>query len=340
MRKVIYSLMVAAWGVFWALSGLALGVEVDQAKILEGAKKEGRLVYYTSMTLSDSSLVVNKFEEKYPFIKTEVYRAGGDKLLNKILAEVRAKKYLADVCSAAINHTQPLKKEGYLEQYRSIELAAYPDNLKDPEGYWTSMYLMTHVLGYNTRMVSAGDAPKAYADLLAPKWKGKISMDMLDAEWFGGQLEIMGEKKGLEFMKKLAAQSPIFRNGHNLQTQLMAAGEFPIAVNLYGHSVESFKALGAPVEWIPIEPVVTSMHALAATSKGSHPNAARLFVDFVLSKEGQMLIRSFHRIPPRLDVAPDPPRLLKGFKLFPFGPSLGERINEFNQLYTEIFIKR
>lgn len=314
MKKVISILIIIAW----AFPGLALGAGNEQAQILEGAKKEGRLIYYTSMTVNDSDLLVKKFTEKYPFLKVELYRSSGDNLPNRILAEGRAKRFIQDVTSSALNHTAIIQKEGYLTPYQSPEFAAYPANLRDPQGFWTSLYLMTHVLAYNTRMVSPQEAPKTYTDLLAPKWKGKISLDMLDAEWFGGQLDIMGQAKGLEFMKKLAAQNPIYRSGHNLQTQLLVSGEFPVAVNIYGHAAETFKAKGATIEWVPVEPVVISMHALSVSSHAPHPNAARLFVDFALSKEAQMQIRGFHRISARTDVEPDPPRLFRGFKIHPF----------------------
>lgn len=339
MRKVIFSFLAVVW-FFLFLSKPVLGAEADQAKIIEEAKKEGKLVYYTSMTLNDSSTLVNKFAEKYPFIKPEVYRISGGNLLNKILMEARANKFIPDVISEAVKTVHTLKKEKYLGQFRSIETAAIPANLKDPDGSWTSVYLITHVLGYNTRMVATSDVPKSYAELLAPKWKGKISMDEGDFEWFACQLQIMGQEKGVDFMKKLAAQNPRYADGHNLQTQLLAAAEFPVAVNLYGHSVETMKAEGGPVEWVPIEPVVVTLHGLALSAKAPHPNAARLFMDFALSKEGQGLIRGFHRIPSRLDVEPDPPRLMRGLKIFPFSPALAERLNDFVEQFRQIFIKQ
>lgn len=313
--------------------------EGKAAKLIEGAKKEGMVVFYTTMTTDSNEAIRRAFEEKYPFVKMEVYRTNNPKLLAKVVTEARAGRHLWDVISIAGFQTYILKKQNFLARYASPEGIAVPKGFKDPEGYWASIYLNTLVLGYNTRLVSPKDIPQSYEDLLDPKWKGKMALDIKDAEWFANILKIMGEKKGLEFMKKLAEQNLRLMEGHTLQTQLMAAGEFPIGVNLYGYRVEEMKKEGAPVDWIPFEPVVTYLYPASISTNAPHSSGAKLLLDFLLSKEGQGIITKLGRIPVRLDVPPKSPRLVKGIKLWPSDLSMAEDYNKYFDQFQGIFYK-
>ncbi len=324
--------------IFWD-KAVAQSQEELTAKLVEGAKKEGKMVLYTAMSVDDAQKFLEGFKKKYPFIATEVYRAGSEKLLYRVLNESKAKKYFADVLKD--NFTILIsKKEGLGMKYVSPESKSYPEGFKDPEGFWTAVYLVTRVLGYNTKLVDTRDVPKRNEDLLDPKWKGKIGMDAENSEWFFMQLKTMGREKGIEFMKKLAGQDIQFRTGKTLLTQLLSAGEFSIGVGLNGHQVEKLKGDGAPIGWVAIEPVVTLISPIMVMANAPHPNAAKLFMDFVLSLEGQKIVRSFNRIPVRPDVLPDPPRLTQGVKLTPLDPSFVENMEEYNRLYRDIFLKR
>jgi iron(III) transport system substrate-binding protein len=282
--------------------------------------------------------LLNGFKKKYPFLKTEIYRAGSEKLLNKILIEARSKKFNTDVFlnNAIITHVT--MKKGLLAKYTSPESRYYSEDFKNPEGYWTSCFVVTRVLAYNTRLVKPEDVPKSYQDLLDPKWKGKLGGHTEENAWFPAQLKIMGQEKGIEFMKKLAEQNISHRTGRTLLGQLLAAGEFPVVLVANAHTIEKLKKQGAPVEWVPIEPVVTTLMPITLASHAPHPNAGKLFVDYVLSADGQKIFRSVQRIPTRKDVPPDPPRLLRGFKLFPSDPELIENLEKYRKMHKDIFL--
>ena len=156
-------------------------------------------------------------------------------------------------------------------------------------------------------------------------------------EWFFQMLRTMGEEKGIEFMKKLAQQKPMFRIGSNIIAQLVIAGEYPIGINTYATNVEMAKAQGAPVDWVPLHPVVGILHPIAVAAQAPHPNAAKLFVDFVLSKEGMGIMRSFKRIPSRSDVEADTPRLNRGFKIYPSDPQLADNYEKYVRLFRTVF---
>ncbi len=309
-----------------------------QKKLIEGAKKEGKILFYTTMTTEDSSRLLNRFKENYPFLETKLIRSSGTKMITKILSDAKANIHPDAVLADGFG-IHFLKTKGLLQKYLSPERKAYAKGFKDQDGYYTSGYTSTNVIAYNTNLVSPNEAPKTYEDLLDPKWKGKMGMDSDDIEWFANMLKIMGREKGRKFMIKLSAQDPRLRKGHTLNTLLLAAGEFPIAVNVFGHRVEKMKAKGAPIEWVATKRTITRLNPVGVAAHAAHPNAAKLFVNFVLSKKGQMIIRDFRRIPSRSDVEPNPPRLIRGLKLVPSDLTLSENLNKHVKKFEDIFLK-
>jgi ABC-type Fe3+ transport system substrate-binding protein len=315
---------------------LATAQDGVTAKLIEGAKKEGRMVFYSSLNVDDNNGLLKKFEEKYPFIKTELNRLSADRLLIRFQSEARAKKPIADAIMNGGARTYITKKDGLLMKYVSPESKFYGPGFKDPDGYWTDAYLNAHVLVYNTRMLKAAEAPATHADLLKPQWTGKFVMVSKAYEWLK-IIKLQGEAKGMEFFKQLAAQKPGFRIGSSQIADLVAAGEHPLGINTYSTNIEDLKAKGAPVEWVGLDPVVATLHPVAISAAAPHPNAAKLFVDFVLSKEGMLILRSFKRIPSRLDVEPMVPRLTKGIKFYPSEPELAEEFDKYARTFQNLF---
>ena len=127
-------------------------------------------------------------------------------------------------------------------------------------------------------------------------------MDHSKPEWFSWKLKRMGEEKGLAYMRKLGAQEFKLYSGLTILTNLLAAGEFPLVLNTYLHNVEEVRRKGAPVEWVAKDPVFTKFQPIGIGSRAAHPNAAKLFVDFMLGEEGQKIIASFGRVPTRRGV--------------------------------------
>jgi iron(III) transport system substrate-binding protein len=313
----------------------------DREKILDGAKREGRLVLYTGMETEEATQFTKEFTKKYPFIKSEIFRSSGEKVQARFLVEHRANVHQADVFQTSIVQVYQLKNLGLLAKYVSEESQLYADGLKDPQGQWTAFYQIPYVIGYNTRLVASKDVPTSYEDLLHPKWKGQISLETEEYQWFYHVLQIMGRGKGLDYMKKFATQNLQMRKGHTLLAQLVAAGETAIATVVYSNRVERMKNSGAPIDWVRFKgPTITAINAISIPEKAPHPNAARLFMDFILSKEGQSMLRGLRRIPARPDVAPDPPTLTKGLNLYPARPEgMIENYNDTVARFDEIFNK-
>lgn len=273
------------------------------AKLIEGAKKEGTLTYYTSVNQGDASLMVKAFEEKYPFVKISMLRTPGEKLFTRALAEARAKKLPADVYDSSIVQVLQMKENGLLMKYVGPENKAYPAKFRDPEGYWNATFHLPYVITYNTKIISPQEAPKSYEDLLNPKWRGKIGMDAEDVQWFFHMQKIMGREKGIDYMRKLARQNVSFRKGHTLLHTLCAAGEIPILVVGYLSGVETAKAGGAPIDWVRFAsfPIITAIHSVAVVASAPHPNAAKLFYNFIISRDGAKVFKKVQRISARPD---------------------------------------
>jgi iron(III) transport system substrate-binding protein len=337
MPPLIFLLVISCELILASHAIHAQTIPPERAKLIEEAKKEGKVVVYAAYSAADANAFKAAFEKKYPFIRFEYFRAGKDKLLAKYLTEVGAGQFLPDVYQSSIFPVTTLLQKNLLAKYLSPEGANYAPALKDKAGYWTAAYLNAMTIAYNTRMVKPNEVPKSYQDLLLPKWKGKIGMDLNKTEWYVAMMQMMGEQKGRSYMEALSKQDIQARDGNTITGQLLVAGEFPLVISQYPTSVEELKKLGAPIDWVPLEPHFVYSIVIATTAKQSHPAAGRLFVDFVLSEEGQKVMRSLSRIPARKDVLPDPPSLIQGHKLLVVNPASSEDYNRYNNEYHKYF---
>ena len=311
-------------------------------KIVEAAKKEGQLVAYASMLTENATALLAEFKKKYPFIDTSLYRANTQKLLPKIQLEARTQQHQADVISATFTIWNELTRGKLIMKYDSPERSRFPAELKDTEGYWNIVHLGVQGMAYNTKLVAPDIAPKRYEDLLHPRWRPKqIAMDYRDSSWMAVMLEIMGEAEGIAFMKKLAAKDLYMRENKNLLTQLLAAGEFPVLANTYLETFAKVQKAGAPIEWVAgRNPIPASTHLLGIYAHARHPNAAKLFVDFLLSREGQSLTANvIGTYPANPDVESELRKKTAGYRLHPVNPKMMSRFDEINKQYMEIFWK-
>ena len=334
MRRV--SMLLLLLSVFnLGFSFRSVAQDSHTQKLIDGAKKEGVLVWYMSASIEDAKAILLAFNKKYPFLKTDFFRAGSARLFNRIMNEARAGKVLFDLVAVRGLETHQLVKAGLLQPYVSPESAAYPAGFKDSKGYWVDYFDSYNVIGYNTQLVARDQAPKSWEDLLDPKWKGKIALDEENFSWYGAMTQKWGKEKTQRYMRALAKQDIQLRNGQTLIAQLMAAGEFSVAMVL-AHRIEKMKEQGAPVEWVTtLDPVTASLHPIGIAAKAPHPNTAKLFVDFILSKDGQQLLLSIERTPARPGV--DTKMEARKLKLFPIPPELGERYEQFQKEFREIF---
>jgi len=270
---------------------LALYQGADREKILiEGAKKEGQLTFYTSNTWV-AGPVSQEFEKKYPFIKANVWRSDSKSLLKRLSEEVSAGRFLADVVETSPEYIKLMLKENILQEHFSPELVAYDDDskVKGKKGVfaWTNREIYIS-LGFNTKLIPPAEAPKTVKDYLDPKWKGKMSIagTTTGVQWIGAVSEALGH----DFLEKVAAQDINVQNmsGAGL-SGLIASGEVPLSPTIFNSNIFTHKKKSAPVEWRPVDPVIAAVGSSGMVVNSPHPHAALLFLDYLHSKLGQQV---------------------------------------------------
>jgi ABC-type Fe3+ transport system substrate-binding protein len=323
---------------------LALSAQnLSRDEIIAGAKKEGKLTIYSVLAVPDHSLIIDAFKRKYPFINVELWRPSNaaEGVVTRMVTEASANTHLVDVIGTDNLLMSYLIKRNLVMRYESPEREAFEPTFKDKQGYWTAFYLNPKVIPYNSKLVPAEEAPKSYADLLDPKWKDKLVMEDTEGGWFGTLYLYWGEQKALEYMHQLDKQNIALRNGHTLMTMLIAAGEYPAAVINNGPRVELTKMRGAPLDWNPPDPTVVSITTIAAAAQAPHPNAAKLYIDHVLSREIQegYLEKKFVKPSGRKGVASEFMEKIrrKGVKMIPLDVGSPEALNKFQKMYLAIF---
>lgn len=291
----------------------------------DGAKKEGKLVLYSAMNQADSTKLIALYRSRYPFVDASFFHAGSTPLINRILTETRAKRFLFDVVSSKVSDLLLLQKHGLLGKIVSAELASFPEAFKDKQNRWVDIYTNYYTIAYNTNMIKGADVPSKWEDLLDARWKdGKIALDARAYDWFFGMVAVWGRERANDFIRKFNENKPTFRDGNPLIVSLLAAGEFPVAIT-YAHSVDRLSTKGAPVDWVPLKPMIALPVAIGLSARPLNPSAANLFIDLVLSKEGAELIKSIERVPIRSDVQPSAKRLdPRTLDLFPLHVSSDE----------------
>ena len=271
------------------------GADREQ-RLVSQARKEGGLTLYTTMTPEDASPLIAAFEGRYG-VKLTMWRGINQKLVQRALGEARAGKFPVDVYEGSGHGMEILHREALLEKFWSPAFTDIPPEDFPRHGYYAPDNLLFFVMGYNTRLVRPEDVPRSYEDLLLPRWSGNFGIEASDIIWFAAVSKAMGEEKGLAYFRKLAGMKPQIRSGHTLMTELVAAGEIPVALTLYNQAVDKLRERGAPIAWKPLPPAFGRADGIGVAKRAAHPHAALLFVDFVLSPEGQRFIMAASRVP-------------------------------------------
>jgi len=308
MSVTMLCALQAAWSTAATVEEVALMKSANREKaLIEGAKKEGKVMFYTGLIVDQVVRPVKAaFEKEYPFVQVEFFRGNAERLAQKMLAEYQAKRYDVDVVSGSATSTI-VQRAGFMQRFYSPHIAEYPAELKDSKGFWgsTNVYFMT--LGYNTRNVRVADLPKTYDDLLNPRWKGQMmwstSRGSGAPQFIGNIFASMGQEAGKAYLQKLKQQNIAKSTASARQIlDMVIAGEYPIAIQIFNHHAYISKVAGAPVDWQPLEPVTATNNTIGVAKNAPHPYAAMLFIDFVLSRQGQKVFQASNYLPAHPDV--------------------------------------
>jgi iron(III) transport system substrate-binding protein len=257
-------------------------------RLIEGAKKEGALSMYTSAQGDDMGALVAAFEKKYG-IKVGMWRASSEKVLQRAVTETRANRFAVDVMETNGPELESMHREKILQKVASPHHANLIAPALRPHGEWVGTRLNVFVQAYNTKLVKKDELPRAWDDLLHPRWKGRLGIEAEDADWLAGLMEDLGEARGTKLFKEIVAKNGMsVRKGHTLLTQLVASGEVPFALTVYNYKAEQLKAKGAPIAWLAVgSTAIARPNGLAIVRRAPNPHAALLFYDFEIGEEGQ-----------------------------------------------------
>ena len=305
-------------------------------RLLAAAKKEGSLTFYTTIAEKDIPTIVLPFEKKYG-IKINIWRAGTDKVLQRTLAEAAARRYEVDAIHFGSPEMEALHREKILQPVNSPYFKELIPGALPAHREWVATILSVWVQSYNTNLIKKKDLPKTYRDLLDPKWKGKLGIEVKNQEWFSTVAEELGGEPGIKFFRELVAKNGIsVRQGHSLLNNMVISGEVPMALTVYNYLAETAKQKGAPIDWFAIEPAVARSNAIGIALRAPHPNAALLFYDYMIT-DAQKPFASLDYVPTNTHV----PSPLKNIRFKLVDPvSVLDQMDKWTKLYQEIVVKR
>lgn len=321
-----------------------LSIGERHKRLLAGAKAEGTVLLYSNISADNMEKLRVDFERRYP-IKLDSYRASGERIANRVLTEARGGRFLPDVIGPSNEHVPTLIKTGLVGRYDSPERAFYPDTHKDRQGYWTPYDHNVAVIAYNSRLVPASDAPKKYEDFLEPKWKGNFALDQDPDKSIMGWFKTWGQEKTRKYLQAISKNEVVVRKGHTLLAQLLCAGEFKAAIDLYAYRLADLKhTKGCPVEISFPDPTPSAPGPLVMAKKAPRPYAAALLMDYLLSEAAQKILSEFGRISARRGVRPIYPELdleTKGVRVLLLTPDDAVQFEKpYQQLREEFLLKR
>lgn len=334
MKMRVMMLILAAG---MSLSIIASGQEPS----LVQARKEGEVVVYSTITVGAFNQLNKAITDKYPFLNIRHIRLGPTQLLARIMQEHRAGQLPADVIYNNLLHIIYLKENGVLGKYESAENKFLMKQALDPDGIWVGGDIDVLVTGFNTKMTSRSEVPTTYDGFLDPKLKGQMAINSNNPYALVGMVSLKGEKQGIDYMKKLAQQNLRPVQGFTHMVNLLAAGEYPVALMSQVTKIEQLKAKGAPVDWASTSPDFSTVGAYAVSKSSPHPAAAQLFIDFVLSEQGQKVLGRTGKLPMRRGVSTEAKsidKLLDSGDLFPLKDARG--LAKYSKIYSELIERR
>jgi len=297
----VFLITLSAWGQTGkpsSLADLASYTGADRERLLlDGAKREGKVVWYTTLAADQNKQLANAFEKKYPGVSVETFRTGSSALAQRLLTEARARRHLADAIETTPPGLMTFRENQLLLPYSSPYLAGFSDDAKEkgPKNlvYWTTVRESYVGFAYNKRFLNASDVPKNFDGLMKPGLRDNMGLsgDDTGARSVGAMVKTKGET----FVKRLKEQNiRMHMMAGSALTQLVAAGEIFASPSQFYSATNVAAKRGAPVAWVPMDLVIASAGGAAVYANTQRPHAALLFTDFLLSPDGQKLYEDLY----------------------------------------------
>ena len=308
------------------------------AALVKGAQSERLVEWYATLQGEHAQALIDAFRKHYPFIEVRQTRAGGGRLINRVVTEHRAGLNKFDVLGGTSTSHVALMKAGLIARNMSPIRKEVRDGFRDADGYRVAPFTYALVIGYNNRAVPKDQRPRSYDDLLNARWKGQIGLEAAGYEWLAAMIDTMGEDKALAFARKLASQDLKVQQGSSLLVQQMSAGEFNVLIDALHYQIENQKQLGAPIDYVVPDPLlIKDPSAIWIAKYAPHPYAAALFADFLFSREAQEIYARQNRLPARRDMewrfAQKLPERIHVLSVDKWAPRYNELISTFDKIF-------
>jgi len=314
--------------------------------LVKAAQKEGEVLWYTTLIVDQIVRpLIKVFQTQVPGIDVKYVRIDSTQQVVRLMTEARAGRVQADVWSV-IDGAAPLAQQGIAAEFDIASAKGLPPTLVDPQRRWIATNLATRSLAYNTQLVPADAAPRHYRDLLDPRWKKAIvwNPNAMTGAWgfIATVLRHMGEEQGMSYLHKLAAQEIVpLPIATRAVLDRVIAGEYAIGLEMVNAHAATSIAMGAPVRWVPLDAVTTTLQVAGVTAGAPHPNAGRLFLDFITSRAGQDIFREANYIPMHPDIPAKDPMMKAtsgGFNSIVLSPEdVDTNAPRYKKIFEEIF---
>ena len=268
-------------------------------RLVEAARKEGSLTLYTSNAAPTLQVLSADFEKRYG-VRVNAWRASSVKVLQRVVAEKRANRWDFDAVSVSSPELEALYREKLLQETHSGWHPEMLEGTLPAHRGWAPQFINVFVQAYNTKAVDKQELPKRWADLLDPRWRGKLGVEAKAGEWYCSVLKNLGEEKGKELFRQIVARNGLsVRSGNTVLANMVVSGEVPFAVAVYSHMIEEAKQQGAPVDWFSIDPMIARSNGIGVSRRPPHPNAALLFYEYAIGDAQPLMLKMNYLSPVR-----------------------------------------
>jgi len=260
-------------------------------RLVQAAQKEGSLTLYTSNAAPTLQVLSADFEKRYG-VRVNAWRASSVKVLQRMAAEKRANRWDFDAVSVSSPELEALYREKLLQETHSGWHPEMLEGTLPAHRGWAPQFINVFVQAYNTKAVDKQELPKRWADLLDPRWRGKLGVEAKAGEWYCSVLKNLGEEKGKELFRQIVARNGLsVRSGNSVLANMVVSGEVPFAVAVYSHMIEEAKQQGAPVDWFSIDPMIARSNGIGVSRRPPHPNAALLFYEYTIGDAQPLMLK-------------------------------------------------
>ena len=318
-------------------------LSAQDAALLQAARKEGKVVWYTSLAIPSSTAIAHHFQNKYKGIEVEVHRTGSQRVLQRAMQESTAGIKNVDIIHTSdAGHFELLKDKNLLLKFTPSGVGNFPDGFKDKAGFYYGMRATLSVIAFNPKAVQEKDAPRTWKDLLNQRWSGKL---VTAHPGYSGiimtHVLALVNAYGWDYFRDLAKNKVHITQSANDPAGVVASGERPVGVN--GAEYFYYKTLkqGNPIKIVyPKEGVPLVVSPVAIAKDAPHPNAAKLFTEFIFAKDSQQLLadkEGLYTGHPEVTYPNDKPKLKELKLLTADADELEKRNNEIKKRFTEYF---